>query len=729
MANKSNYSLWIGNIPFDVTERELHEILSKVGQVVSVRIKYDVDKNISKGFAFCEYKDVETCMLALKYINGYELKGRKLRLYWANEEFKEKLASGAISGFGSGGLLSRGRANEHVGKRSGMGLPPLNKGSGKFDTPMDSNSHYNRKGKGQQLPHSTNTQRNIKDEPCHNRNSETSIYNESNMKKVLISNLIHTLTTSQIMCILSFFKKHAMENPGMMKFYFQRHKNVAYALLHCLFLMNVINEYTMAKNDLHIMISDEALVNKAERMTQMRRSGKLKIGLGGDVQDGGMKHTEGEEQEEDYSLYQRHNPSLLSHVKSNRRGKLAVENVNCDFSEDNPMGGSTYGGPASHVLNVKDNPPYVGGSAGGKTKPKRGGGTTTTTPGLYASTNKKLSTFGNGKGGISNGEETEEYAGREVKYGGRADQLGVNNSLYPEGNSHTGSNMKQRRKGRMMKELYASAAGSGTSQTYRSNFEQLPDGRYNDNNVGVNAGGSQLNNNNEGSEFKLNYASDYGQFDTSMGINHAVRVGGGDMNNLVGHADRRYNVSRGGGSDVGNDEGGLTGLNKCKGGERVVHPFDKASTERSELDMRSDMQDMVSDVNGQGKPPYSVNYVEVDGRSGNSNGLIYAEKKKKPNRQGVYGSSGSYVGRGVEGDVSVGSAMQGPPNESVLSDPTYANVELPDDELVNEVVKNRDILNNILKSRVEDMKSWSTEQRVQVLSIQKALQLKGYALH
>ncbi|GAB65903.1 mRNA processing protein [Plasmodium cynomolgi strain B] len=464
------------------------------------------------------------------------------------------------------------------------------------------------------------------------------------------------------MCILSFFQKHAMESSDMIKIYFQRHRNVAYALLHCLFLMNVINEYTMAKNDLHLVMSDEALMNKAERMTQMRRSGKIKIGLAGvaDVEGRGNKHTEEEEEkkEEECNQYQRHNLQNISHVKSKRRGRLLGENVNYDLCEDNPLGGSIYGGPSSHGLNL-NSLPSVGGSGGGKAK--RSG---ITTPGLYASSKKELSNLGNVKGGTLNVEETEECTGREINYGGRSDQYNGKNTRYPEGNSHTSANLKQRR--RMKKELYANGTGSGTSQMYKNNLEQIQDGRYNDANVGIHGGGggvSQLNNNGE-SDFKLNYLSDFANIDGSMGINHsqAVRIGGGEVNSVVGHTDRRYHVPRGGGSDVGNDEGGLTGLKKHKG-EGGVYPFDEVPTERSELDLQSDFQEM------------------------------------------------------------------GPPNEGVLSDPTYANVELPDDELVNEVVKNRDILNNILKSRVEDMKSWSTEQRVQVLSIQKALQLKGYALH
>ncbi|ANQ07591.1 Uncharacterized protein PCOAH_00015760 [Plasmodium coatneyi] len=676
MASKSNYSLWIGNIPFDVTERELHEILSKVGQVVSVRIKYDVDKNISKGFAFCEYKDLETCMLALKYINGYELKGRKLRLYWANEEFREKLASGAISGFGGGNLLSRGRANEHGGKRSD-----------KFDASMDSNSHYNRKGKGQQITHTINMQRNVKEEPYPYNQTETSTSNESNMKKVFISKIVHTLTTSQIMCLLRFFQKHAMENSGMIKLYLQKHRNVAYALLHCLFLMDVINEYTMGKNDLNMVISDEALVNKAERMVQMERSGKVKIGLAG-VAD----------QEEEHNHNQRNNPENISLVKSNRRGRPLGENVIYDLSEDNPLGGSTYGGPQSHLLNL-NSPPSVVGSAGGGKK-KRGG---TTMPGLYASSKKELTKLRNAKGGIHNGEETEEY-------GGRADQYSGNNPLYQEGNSHTSGNLKQRRRRGMMKELYGSAAGSGTSQAYKNNIEQIEHGRYNDTNGGIHGGVSQLNNNGGSSHFKTSYFSDYANGDSSMG--HTDRVAG--MEN---------------------------------------HPPYGSNAD---------------DLNGAGEP-YAANYVEADGRIGsgtgiglsgdkyapfraappmensfsfsdrerdnaNSSGHVLPEKRTNPKRQGVYASSGSHVGRGMEGGPVMGdivtsaAVMQGPPNESVLSDPTYANVELPDEELVNEVMKNRDILNNILKSRVEDMKGWSSEQRVQVLSIQKALQLKGYVL-
>ncbi|KAK4534718.1 hypothetical protein CDCA_CDCA02G0743 [Cyanidium caldarium] len=74
-------TVFVGNIPYGVTEEMLLERLQEVGPVVNVRIVYDKDTGKPKGFGFCEYRDAETAESAVRNLNErIELLGRTLRV-------------------------------------------------------------------------------------------------------------------------------------------------------------------------------------------------------------------------------------------------------------------------------------------------------------------------------------------------------------------------------------------------------------------------------------------------------------------------------------------------------------------------------------------------------------------------------------------------------------------------------------------------------------------------
>jgi cleavage stimulation factor subunit 2 len=60
--------------------------------VVSFRLVYDRETGKPKGYGFCEYRDQETAMSAMRNLNGFELNGRTLRVdNAANEKAKEEI--------------------------------------------------------------------------------------------------------------------------------------------------------------------------------------------------------------------------------------------------------------------------------------------------------------------------------------------------------------------------------------------------------------------------------------------------------------------------------------------------------------------------------------------------------------------------------------------------------------------------------------------------------------
>lgn len=78
--DKSQRSVFVGNIPYEATEEKLKDIFSEVGPVISFKLVYDRENGKPKGYGFCEYKDPETAHSAMRNLNGYEIGGRTLRV-------------------------------------------------------------------------------------------------------------------------------------------------------------------------------------------------------------------------------------------------------------------------------------------------------------------------------------------------------------------------------------------------------------------------------------------------------------------------------------------------------------------------------------------------------------------------------------------------------------------------------------------------------------------------
>ena len=47
---------------------------------MSFKLVYDRETGKPKGYGFCEYKDQETALSAMRNLNGYEIAGRTLRV-------------------------------------------------------------------------------------------------------------------------------------------------------------------------------------------------------------------------------------------------------------------------------------------------------------------------------------------------------------------------------------------------------------------------------------------------------------------------------------------------------------------------------------------------------------------------------------------------------------------------------------------------------------------------
>jgi cold-inducible RNA-binding protein len=70
--------LFVGNIPFKLTEEDLERLFSESGKVVSVSMPLDRDTGRKRGFAFVEMGSEAEAEKAVEQLNGSNVDGRDL---------------------------------------------------------------------------------------------------------------------------------------------------------------------------------------------------------------------------------------------------------------------------------------------------------------------------------------------------------------------------------------------------------------------------------------------------------------------------------------------------------------------------------------------------------------------------------------------------------------------------------------------------------------------------
>lgn len=91
--------LYVGNLPYTITESELQEMFSEAGPVESVKLITDRDTGRSKGFAFVEMSTDEAAERAIADFNGKKIEGRPMTV---NEAKPQQPREGRMGGGGGG---------------------------------------------------------------------------------------------------------------------------------------------------------------------------------------------------------------------------------------------------------------------------------------------------------------------------------------------------------------------------------------------------------------------------------------------------------------------------------------------------------------------------------------------------------------------------------------------------------------------------------------------------
>ena len=115
--------LYVGNLPFEVTDESLQQMFSSQGfEVQSARVVRDMGTGRSRGFGFVELGPKEDSARAISQLNGTMMEGRALQVNEARPQAPRGEGGGNRGGFGnrSGGGAGGGRGG-HGGGGGGGG--------------------------------------------------------------------------------------------------------------------------------------------------------------------------------------------------------------------------------------------------------------------------------------------------------------------------------------------------------------------------------------------------------------------------------------------------------------------------------------------------------------------------------------------------------------------------------------------------------------------------------
>ena len=95
--------LYVGNLPFTITDDVLSDTFAQFGTVESARIITDRETGRSKGFGFVEMSTDDEANQAISKLNGSDLGGRSVTVNEAKPPAPREGGGGGRGGFGGGG--------------------------------------------------------------------------------------------------------------------------------------------------------------------------------------------------------------------------------------------------------------------------------------------------------------------------------------------------------------------------------------------------------------------------------------------------------------------------------------------------------------------------------------------------------------------------------------------------------------------------------------------------
>ena len=104
--------IYVGNLPFSVTNASLKSNFAEFGDVTSARVMMDRDTGTSKGFGFVEMASAEVAQAAIKALHGLSVDGRSIVVSLARPR---EASAGSSDRGGAAGYRASNRADVGYG--------------------------------------------------------------------------------------------------------------------------------------------------------------------------------------------------------------------------------------------------------------------------------------------------------------------------------------------------------------------------------------------------------------------------------------------------------------------------------------------------------------------------------------------------------------------------------------------------------------------------------------
>ncbi|KAJ5171902.1 hypothetical protein N7492_004495 [Penicillium capsulatum] len=89
--DRTGKSVFLGNIPYNLTEEQVKDILSTAGTVTKFRLMMNPETGKPKGYGFADFADADAAASAVRNLNDYEIMGRKIRVDWPHNNEKDSI--------------------------------------------------------------------------------------------------------------------------------------------------------------------------------------------------------------------------------------------------------------------------------------------------------------------------------------------------------------------------------------------------------------------------------------------------------------------------------------------------------------------------------------------------------------------------------------------------------------------------------------------------------------
>ncbi len=101
-----NKKLYVGNLPYKVTEQDLRALFEQAGAVTDAAVIMDRETGRSKGFGFVEMSTPEEASKAITQFNGHTIENRQIQVSEARPR-EERPRRNDRDSYGGGGNRNR----------------------------------------------------------------------------------------------------------------------------------------------------------------------------------------------------------------------------------------------------------------------------------------------------------------------------------------------------------------------------------------------------------------------------------------------------------------------------------------------------------------------------------------------------------------------------------------------------------------------------------------------